>query len=92
MTISQTSRYASSTLAPVTDATGITRQTILPTTPSDTAYQVRFYQWSAGDRADLLAFRTYGDERLWWLIANANPEIILWLNVPVGTVIRIPVA
>lgn len=92
MAITQTSRYASNKVAPVTDAAGVTRMTILPNTPSDTAYQVSFYQWKSGDRADLLAYRNYGDERLWWLIANANPEIIDWLNVPVGTVIRIPVA
>jgi hypothetical protein len=92
MAITQTSRYAASQIAPVTDAAGITRQTILPTAPSDTAYQVTFYQWTTQDRTDLLAFRYYGDERMWWLIAKANPEIIDWLNVPVGTVIRIPVA
>lgn len=92
MVISQTSRYAASQVAPVTDSSGVTRQTILPTVPTDTAYQVSFYQWSMNDRPDLLAFRNYGDERLWWLIADANPEIIDWLNVAVGTVIRIPVA
>lgn len=92
MAISQTSRYASSQVAPVTDASGVTRQTILPTAPTDTAYQVSFYQWRTGDRPDLLAFRNYGDERLWWLIAKVNPEITNWLDVTVGTVIRIPVA
>jgi nucleoid-associated protein YgaU len=92
MAITQTSRYAASKVAPVTDARGVTRQTILPTTPADTAYQVGFYQWRHGDRPDLLAYRNYGDERLWWLIAKVNPEINDWLHVPVGTVIRIPVA
>jgi hypothetical protein len=92
MAISQTSRYASNKVAPVTDAAGTTRQTILPNTPTDTAYQVLFYQWKTGDRGDQLAYRNYGDERLWWLIAKVNPEINDWLHVPVGTVIRIPVA
>jgi nucleoid-associated protein YgaU len=92
MTVNATSRYAASKIAPITDAAGVTRQTILPTTPSDKAYQVSFYRWSIGDRTEALAFRYYGDERLWWLIADANPEIISWLNVPVGTVIRIPSA
>ncbi len=29
----------------------------------------------AGDRLDLLARHYYNDDRLWWRIADANPEI-----------------
>lgn len=92
MAIGPSSRYANNRTAPVTDQSGTTRLTILPNTPTDTAYQVTFYQWKANDRADLLAYRNYGNESLWWLIAKANPEITDWLHVPTGTVIRIPVA
>lgn len=92
MAVGNTSRYATRQIAPVTDAAGVTRLTILPRTPVDTAYQVTFYAWRTGDRADLLAFRSYGDERLWWLIADANPEVVDWFDVPVGTVLRIPSA
>lgn len=92
MTVSAISRYAGSVIAPVTDAAGRTRMTILPSKPVDASYQVSFYAWRGGDRTDLLAFRSFGDERLWWLIAKVNPEIIDWLAVPVGTLIRIPVA
>ena len=29
-----------------------------------------------GDRLDMLANTVYGDERYWWIIANANPDVI----------------
>jgi len=92
MTVSANSRYAGRVITPVTDADGVTRQTILPALPADKAYQVRYYTWRMTDRLDIVAYRTYGSEQSWWLIADANPEVINWLSVPVGTVIRIPVA
>lgn len=30
----------------------------------------------AGDRPDLLARHYYNDDRLWWRIVDANPEIV----------------
>ena len=94
MAVSSNSRYAGSVIAPVTDAAGVTRSTIMPTAPTDTAYQVTYYMWRASDRMDLLAQRVYGDERLWWMIAKANPELLasasgLFTLAP-GTVVRIP--
>lgn len=96
MTVSASSRYAAATITAVTDATGVTRQTIVPAAPADTTYQVSYYVWRAGDRMDALAFRWYGDERQWWLIADANPELFpaassLFELAP-GTIVRIPVA
>jgi nucleoid-associated protein YgaU len=32
---------------------------------------------SAGDRLDLLALQYYNDDRLWWRILDANPDILL---------------
>lgn len=94
MAVSANSRYAGSVVAPVTDGAGATRNTILPKVPADTAYRVSFYPWRAGDRMDLLAYRFYGDERLWWLIADANPEIVPYasslFSIAPGTMIRIP--
>ena len=92
MAVGANSRYAGNVITPVTDANGVTRQTILPTEPADKAYQVRFYTWRMSDRLDTVAYRTYGDERLWWLIADANPEVTNLFSIPVGTVVRIPVA
>lgn len=34
------------------------------------------YQAKEGDRLDLLAFRFYRTPRKWWLIADANPEVL----------------
>lgn len=41
------------------------------------------------NRLDILAGRYYGDGRLWWLIAAAS-NIGWTLQVPVGTIIKIP--
>lgn len=41
------------------------------------------------DRLDIIAGRKYGDGRMWWIIAAASG--IGWaLQVPPGTLIRIP--
>lgn len=47
-----------------------------------------------GDRLDLLALHYYNDDRKWWLILDANPEISyageLEMDQYVGTRILIP--
>jgi nucleoid-associated protein YgaU len=62
------------------------------------------HQVIAGDRLDRLAQRYYGDGRLWWVIAQANPEVgvasdLLYINeitpdarvhLRIGTDIAIP--
>lgn len=88
--ITSTSRYTRNTVAPVTDAAGVTRPTILPLTPQAATYTVQYYTWGAHDRVDQVAWRFYGSERLWWVFADANPQIVNWVAVPQGTVIRIP--
>ena len=49
-----------------------------------------FYIIREGDRADLLAQRFLGKPSLWWILARANPEILDWFDLKVGTIIRIP--
>lgn len=34
------------------------------------------YQVREGDRLDLLAWRFFKDSRKWWLIADANPDVL----------------
>ena len=41
-----------------------------------------------GDRCDNLAFRFYGDSKLWWFIARVNN--LTTNNIPAGTSLRIP--
>lgn len=88
--IDSMSRYTRNQVAPVTDAGGVTRLTILPLTPQEAVYQVQYYTWSIHDRVDTVARAFYGSEKLWWLFAQANPQITNWISVPSGTVIRIP--
>ena len=47
---------------------------------------------TSGDRLDLLANQFYKDIRLWWIIANANPEIVRRDSFAIkpGLEIRIP--
>jgi nucleoid-associated protein YgaU len=42
-----------------------------------------------GERLDGIAGRVYGDGSLWWIIAAAS-NIGWWLQVPPGTVLKIP--
>lgn len=42
-----------------------------------------------GQRIDQIAFDTYGDSRLWWIIAAAS-NIGWWLQCPPGTELSIP--
>jgi len=42
------------------------------------------------DRLDNIAAQVYGDGRLWWVIAAAS-EIGWWLQIPPGTLLKIPI-
>lgn len=90
MTISAASRYANNTVENVTGTDGVTRQTIMPRTPVSRTAVVADYTWHNGDRVDLLAARSYGDETMWWVLADANPGILDWTAVPDGTIVRVP--
>jgi len=43
-----------------------------------------------GDRLDTLAKEFYGDETFWFVIANANNLGKGTLNIPGGTLVRVP--
>lgn len=89
--ISATSRYAKASVSVVTDERG-THQAIIVPEPENTVITYTYYQFQEFDTVDHLADTVLGDGRLWWRIADANPEILDWSNVPVGTVIRMPSA
>lgn len=54
------------------------------------------YEVKSGDRLDLLARHYYNQDRLWWRIVDANPDIlfagVLLSEAMVGQVILIPKA
>lgn len=88
--ISAASRYSRNVVQNITGSNGVTRPTIMPRIPNSRTAVVADYTWHIGDRTDILAARSYGDELLWWVIADANPEILDWTTVPDGTIVRIP--
>lgn len=90
MAVSATSRYASGVITVVDDPQRGQHQAIIPAAPVDRAFAFTFYQWADGDTVDMLGYRFFGTGQLWWMLADANPEILDWHNVPVGTVLRIP--
>lgn len=55
---------------------------------SEDTYLITSYE----DRLDLLAYDYYGDERLWWVISRANPDVTRRDSffIKSGVQIRIP--
>jgi hypothetical protein len=88
--ITANSRYAGSTVVPGSDLDGNDIMVILFTPPTDTTFQYTYHQVTGADYVDVLAFQNYGDPSLWWVIANANPEIVNWASLVPGTLLRIP--
>lgn len=87
--ISAESRYSDSTLVTVTSKTG-DRIAIVPGDPSSYTFNYVNYVTKGLDRIDLIANAFYGDPKIWWRIADANPEIMDWSVLPAGKLIRIP--
>ncbi len=57
-------------------------------TPGIIAYKE--YVWIEGDRLDSVSYNFYGQPGLWWLILDANPEIVDPKSIVPGTILRIP--
>lgn len=90
MPISATSRYAQSTVVPAQNLDGTDILAIVFTPPTDTTITFTYHQVTGNDYVDVLANRYYGDPTLWWVIANANPEVTNWTSLIVGSLLRIP--
>lgn len=88
--IGQDSRYASARIVVTNGPDGAPRQEMRPAFPVPKLISYTFYRVIHGDRVDTLANDFYGRADLWWLIADANPEIMDWFNVAPGEVLRIP--
>lgn len=87
--ISAESRYADSDLVTVESKTG-DRIVIVPGDPSSYTFNYINYVVKGLDRVDLIAQAFYSDPKVWWRIADANPEIMDWTVLKAGTLIRIP--
>jgi hypothetical protein len=91
--ITTDSRY---NLAPVVRVTeqDTTRLVIINDPPGVETFNFTYYKWQDGDRIDRVAEDYFDDGVLWYVIADANPEILVWtrFDIPVGTTIRIPSA
>jgi nucleoid-associated protein YgaU len=89
MTSRPNSRYANDPVTVVTTERG-THQSVNVPTPLTRIFHYTEYMVEDGESIDLLAFDFLGDGELWWMIADANPEILDWAELAPGTVIRIP--
>jgi hypothetical protein len=83
------SRYADSSVATV-DKDGANVSVIVPSAAKSYSFAYANHQVAVGERIDSIAYQYYTDSTLWWRIADANPEIMFWDDVPVGTIIRVP--
>jgi hypothetical protein len=63
--------------------------TVLRRFPTDQS-NFYYYAWRERDRVENVAARLMGDANLWWRIMDYNPELIDPVNIPVGTLLRIP--
>lgn len=83
------SRYVNQPVLLVQGSDGTMRPTLYRQPPAQ-AQRFLHYQVLYGDRFDTLAQRFYNDASLWWMIADANPEVLFPGLLTPGSIIRIP--
>ena len=88
--ISSNSRYVDSKLVTVEKTNGSNVVMITPSDPVSYTFSYSFYTVNGSDRIDTISYAFYKDPTKWWKIADANPEIMNWLILSPGTVLRIP--
>lgn len=87
--ITPESRYTAATIVTVPTRKG-PRQTVVPPSPQDRIINYTSYLVRDGDRIDQLAHRFLGRATLWWMVADANPEVTDWFRLRRGSMLRIP--
>lgn len=95
MTIFHGSRYEFEPLDRVKNPEGNANLTIFPRSLqakyNNTSFTFAQYIVKEGDRMETLAYQYYGQPQLWWLIADANPEVFHPEDdLMPGSVLRIP--
>lgn len=88
MTVMIDSRYASAMKLVLPTDRGPAQ--VLYPSPPRTGSNYRLYVAIEGDSFDLLAFRLWNDPRLFWRIADMNPQVFFPGAIPAGTLIRLP--
>jgi nucleoid-associated protein YgaU len=85
------SRYESAGQVKVKLSDGTSRFAVFPQRTTTTQKMTFTYRTIVeGDRLDILAQQYYQDPLKWWVIARANPEIMYFDDLPIGTTLRIP--
>jgi hypothetical protein len=88
MTVMLDSRYTSATRVMLSTDRG--PASVLYLAPPRTGSNYRLYIAMQGDTFDLLAHRLWNDPRLFWRIADMNPQVFFPGDIPPGTVLRLP--
>ena len=90
MPITADSRYTTAAITTAVGPDGDTRQEMRTAFPRAQVVNYTYYRVIDLDRVDTIANDFYGRADLWWKIADANPEILDWMTLEPGTVIRVP--
>lgn len=90
MPIHADSRYTTATITTAVGPDEETRQEMRVASPRARMITYTYYRVLGGDRVDTIAKKFYGKGELWWMIADANPEIIDWLELAPGDILRVP--
>lgn len=48
------------------------------------------HEYKEGERLDDISYKYYKRPNFWWLIAEYNPQVSDFTNIPSGTVLKIP--
>lgn len=90
MAYTATSRYLHGSSARLLTSAGTYQVTVFRSIPASQGTPFTLYLWANGDTPDSVAAKFLSDPTLWWEIADANPEVLDMLSIPIGTLIRIP--
>jgi phage tail protein X len=88
--ITPDSRYTTAVITTSVDLNGETRQEMRVPFPRSKLITYTYHRVIEGERIDTIAYDYYQNGTLWWKIADANPEVFDWFDVPAGTTLRIP--
>lgn len=88
--ITENSRYRQAVITTEVGPDGETRQEMRAPFPRSRQITFTYYRVLSGDRVDTIAYRFFGNGQLWWMIADANPEVLDWTDLQPGLILRVP--